>query len=123
MKKVSFKSNGFKLVGVLHLPPKPTKKAIIMVHGLRVDKDEGGIFIRAANELTKLGVTAFRFDFRGCGESTGKFADRTISNDIQDLANAFKFIKKQGYQKFSLLGASWGGGIGALFLIRQTSNC
>ncbi len=116
MKKVSFKSDSFKLAGVLHLPTKPTKKVIIMAHGLRVDKDEGGIFIRAANKLTKLGVATFRFDFRGCGESTGKFANRTISTDVQDLAKAFKFMKNQGYQEFGLLGASWGGGIGVMLL-------
>ncbi|HUV42561.1 MAG TPA: alpha/beta fold hydrolase [Patescibacteria group bacterium] len=116
MKKVSFKSNGFKLVGILHSPSKSTKKAIIMAHGLKVDKDEGGIFIRTANKLTQLGVAVFRFDFRGCGESEGKFADRTIRSDIQDLANAFGFMEYEGYQKFSLLGASWGGGIGVLFL-------
>lgn len=116
MEKVSFSSGKFKLVGVLHLPSKPTKKAIIMAHGLRIDKDEGGIFIRAADKLTKLKTAAFRFDFRGCGESSGKFADKTISNDIEDLSNAFKFMKKQGYKEFGLLGASFGGGSAVLLL-------
>lgn len=116
MKKVFFTTkDGLKLCGIWHLPVAPTKKAIILAHGLTVDKDEEGIFIELAELLKNNGYAVLRFDFRGSGESDGKSVDMTISGDLLDLKAAVDEAKTNGYQKLGLLGASFGGGIAVLY--------
>ena len=66
MKKVQIETaDGMKLAGVWHIPSKPTKKAIILAHGITVDKDEDGVFVNLANKLCGMGYAVLRFDFRG----------------------------------------------------------
>lgn len=121
MKRVTFKSDGLTLAGILHLPSKPTKRAIITAHGITVDKDEDGIFIHTAERLKTLGTAVFRFDFRGHGESEGDSINLTISGEVSDLDHAIKFIKQLGYREIGLLAASFGGGVAVLYLAQNPS--
>jgi uncharacterized protein len=116
MIKIAFKSKeGFALSGVWHLPKDKTTKAIVLAHGITVDKDENGVFIELANALEQNGYAVFRFDFRGHGESEGKSVDMTIEGEIADLEAAFAEVKSKGYEKIGLLGASFGGGSSVLY--------
>lgn len=116
MKKVFFKSaNGIKLAGIWHVPSTRTHKAVILAHGITVDKNEDGIFVDLANILQDNGFAVFRFDFRGHGESDGKSIEMTISGELQDIEGAVNEVKKKGYKKIGLLGASFGGGIVSLY--------
>ncbi|OGK09444.1 hypothetical protein A2767_05355 [Candidatus Roizmanbacteria bacterium RIFCSPHIGHO2_01_FULL_35_10] len=93
--KIFFKSkDGLKLCGIWHIPNQPTNKAVILAHGLTVDKDEEGIFVELAELLKKKGFAVFRFDFRGHGESEGKSIDTTISGEVADIKSAINFVKK-----------------------------
>jgi putative redox protein len=113
MKKIWFKnSRGQKLVGILHEARK--EKAVIMAHGFKSDKDEDGIFIRAADALCKERFAVLRFDFAGSGESEGKFTEMMLSKEVEDLESAILFMKNQGYKKIGLLGASFGGTVSIL---------
>ncbi|MBI2622014.1 alpha/beta fold hydrolase [Candidatus Microgenomates bacterium] len=115
MNKVNFKTgDGVRLVGVWELPKKPTQKAIVLAHGISVDKDEDGIFTELAKLLKESGFAVFRFDFRGHGESEGNSVDMTITGELKDLDSAINLVKKD-YQKIGLLGASFGGSIAALY--------
>ena len=90
---------------------------VVLAHGITVDKDEGGIFIRIEKRLNDLGLTTLRFDFRGHGKSSGNSADDfTISGELIDLETAINFLEKHGIKKLGLIGASFGGGISALFI-------
>lgn len=115
MKKITFISaDGTRLVGVWHLSKKNANKAIVLAHGITVNKDESGVFVELADQLVENGFAVFRFDFRGHGESEGKSVDMTISGEISDLAAAIDLVKQQ-YDQIGLLGASFGGGISTLY--------
>lgn len=121
MNKIFFISkNGLKLCGIWHIPEKKTDRAIILAHGITVDKDETGIFIRLAEKLCTEGFAVFRFDFSGHGESEGSPEGMTITKEIQDMDAAVDFVKKQ-YPNIGLLGASFGGGIATLFVSENES--
>jgi len=116
MQKIFFKSkDGLKLCGVWHFLDKPTTKAVVLAHGMTVDKNEEGIFIELAELLKDNGFAVFRFDFRGHGESEGKSVDTTITGEITDVEGAIKEVKRREYKDIGLLGASVGGGIAALY--------
>lgn len=119
MDKVYFKSkNGLRLCGIWHIPEKPTDKAMVLAHGITVNKDESGVFTQLANNLSEAGLTVFRFDFSGHGESEGKSVDMTISKEVQDLEAAVDEAKRS-YSKIGLLGASFGGGTAALYAAKH----
>jgi len=108
-------SDGHKLA-VIYKNLQDSSRVVIMAHGMTVDKDDEGIFVRAERELNDLGVSTIRFDFRAHGESTGKSEkDFTISGELQDLESIVQFALKEGYEWIGLAGASFGGGIAALY--------
>lgn len=91
-------------------------RGIIFVHGIIANKEEEGIFARAAKELFKLGFTTLEFDFRAHGHSQGNsIIDVTISNELKDLGTAVKFMQVKGINWLGLAGASFGGGISSLY--------
>ena len=114
--KVFFESkDGLKLCGIWHIPDKKTVKAVVLAHGMTVDKDEEGIFVDLAELLKENRYAVFRFDFRGHGESERKSMDTTITGEIADVEAAVKEVKLHKYKDIGLLGASLGGGIVALY--------
>lgn len=116
MEKIFFTTtDGLKLCGIWHLPKNKTEKAIILAHGLNVDKDEEGIFVDLADLLAQNNFAVFRFDFRGRGESEGKSIDITLATEQSDLAAAHAKVQKAGFKTIGLLGASFGGGNATLF--------
>jgi alpha-beta hydrolase superfamily lysophospholipase len=120
MEKTNFKtSDEVVLCGIWHVPTNPTKKAIILTHGITVNKDEGGIFLELAELLTNNGYAVFRFDFRGHGESEGETVHMTITGELLDLKAAYNEVRAQGYSDVGLLGASFGGGIATLYAARN----
>src|SRR5262245_61330180 len=72
--RVTFASEGLKLVGVLHLPDGRSARdplpAFLVLHGFGSNKDSGGS-MATARMLAGFGYGALRFDMRGCGESDG----------------------------------------------------
>lgn len=123
MQKIYFSStNGLQLCGIWQMPKEKTKKAIILCHGITVDKDEDGMFLPLANLLSQNGFAVFRFDFHGCGESEGDSVGMTIKGEIEDLNAAVKYVISQGYDEIGLLGASFGGGISTFFTAENSTN-
>lgn len=115
MDKVNFKSSdSTNLVGLWHRPENLTQKAIVLAHGITVDKDEHGIFPEFAEVLAEHGFAVFRFDFRGHGESSGKSVDFTIGGELLDLGAAIDLVKNN-YNQVGLLGASFGGSIASFY--------
>ncbi len=108
--KIFFKnSKGIKLFGVLSNPTDDTTKPmIILCHGFSAGK-EGRTYVRLEEILNGKGISTFRFDFFGHGESGGKFEEITTSEAIDDVLNAIKSIKDLGYKKIGLVGSSFGG--------------
>jgi dipeptidyl aminopeptidase/acylaminoacyl peptidase len=108
--KVYFENSaGTRLCGILsNLTENKEKPIIIMCHGFSTSKD-GRTFVRLEEILNEQGISTFRFDFFGHGESDGKFAEITTSEAIDNVLNSIKFLKESGYKKIGLMGSSFGG--------------
>jgi uncharacterized protein len=98
-----------KLIGILSNPSNDKNKPIIILcHGFVSSKD-GNTFINFEKKLNEKNISTFRFDFFGHGESEGLFEDITISEAVDDILNAIKYLKNLGYKKIGLIGSSFGG--------------
>ena len=105
----------FKIAGILSKPKTQADKIVVLVHGLGVDKEEGGFFTKLAGNLAEEGIASFRFDFRSRGESQGTWEDYTITGMLADLTYAIKFLKTKGYKEIGVVAASLGGSIAVLY--------
>ncbi len=109
--KIVFTSEDeIELVGILATPKNPTKKCIVLCHGIASNKDEGEVFVELSEKLVEKGFTVFRFDFRGHGESGGRSIDVSITGEQKDIDAAVKLMREKGYNEVGLLGASFAGG-------------
>ncbi|NTF57366.1 alpha/beta fold hydrolase [Agrobacterium rhizogenes] len=122
--KVSFSVDGQKVIGTLStIDSNPKAPVVVMFHGFGGSRDElpikdtkDGVFSRSARLLAESGYASLRIDFRGSGESDGKWADTTFSRQIKDGIAAVDWLKasdKVDGSKISILGWSQGGLVGA----------
>ena len=103
--------SGATLALVLHLPETTGgADCIVACHGLHASKDSDKYLLLAA-EMPLAGLALARFDFRGCGESTGVEAETTVATRLADarevLARLVSHPRLSG--RFGLLGSSMGG--------------
>jgi pimeloyl-ACP methyl ester carboxylesterase len=84
---------------------------VILCHGYDSSKDSPSN-ASLAEELVKRGISAFRFDFTGNGESEGDLGELTPKRGLDDLKSA---ITHQGFKKFGLVGSSFGGTVALLY--------
>jgi alpha-beta hydrolase superfamily lysophospholipase len=104
--------DGLHLAGTLVVPDGTPDRAVVLVHGGGVTREEGGFFTRLASWLADAGVASLRFDLRGHGESEGRQEDLTHSAILNDIRVALAHIREATTASaVSLLGASFGGGI------------
>ncbi len=108
--KIFFKnSKGNKLCGIVNNPSKSkVKPIIVLAHGFSSNKNSGTYTV-LTERLAKYNISTLRFDFYGHGESEGRFEDITISEAVDDILQAIKYLKLQGYKKIGLMGSSFGG--------------
>lgn len=84
---------------------------IIMCHGINGNKDEIGSFAKLSNKLHSYGYNTFRFDFRSHGESQGIDYELTPLKELEDIYSTINYLKEQGFDRFIILGASFGASI------------
>src|SRR3989442_15567060 len=76
---------GARLALVVHAPPGRRRvPCVIACHGLAASKDSDKYLLLGA-ELPAAGLALARFDFRGCGESSGIEEGTTIATRIEDV--------------------------------------
>ena len=96
---------------VLHVPessaPAP---CVVACHGLGASKDSDK-YLLLAEALPAAGLALARFDFRGCGESSGVEDATTIATRIEDTETILDFLARHPRLdgRFGLLGSSLGG--------------
>jgi alpha-beta hydrolase superfamily lysophospholipase len=77
--------DGLHLAGSLVTPGSAADRAVVLVHGGGVTREEGGFFTRLAAGLAEAGVVSLRFDLRGHGESEGGQEERTLAAHLNDI--------------------------------------
>ncbi|MGM0472029.1 MAG: alpha/beta hydrolase [Bacillota bacterium] len=117
---IRFGESGAEMNGILHAPVCKTdypKPAVVLCHGFRANKvGPHRIFVKLARKLAANGIVVFRFDYRGSGDSSGDFADSTISSQIKDVFTAIEYVSQLemvNQSQLGLLGLSLGGAIAA----------
>lgn len=108
--KVYFENpRGVKLCGILSNPTaNKANPIVVLCHGSATGKDNY-TNTQLVPILSKEGISTFRFDFFGHGESEGEFENLTISEGVDDELTAIEHLKSLGYSRIGLFGASFGG--------------
>ncbi len=109
---------GQRIAAMVHLPEGPgPHPGVLMLHGFTGDKVESHfLFIKTARALARAGLAAMRFDFRGSGESEGRFQDVTIPGEIEDALAMFDWFARRedvDGERLAVLGLSMGGCVAA----------
>ncbi len=115
--RVTFKSDGLDLVGILHTPEglKAGEKrpAIMILHGFGTNKD-GATPIEATKIIEALGYVVLRFDMRGCGESGGEKAFILCQDQVRDTQAAATYLQslpQVDVGRIGVLGHSFGAAV------------
>ncbi|KAI3775588.1 hypothetical protein L1987_50167 [Smallanthus sonchifolius] len=108
-KRIIIQNNcGEKLVGLLH--ETGSKEIVILCHGFRDSKDYS-MMVELAFALEKSGISAFRFDFSGNGESEGLFEFGNYSKEVDDLQAVIQHFTTKNRVISAILGHSKGGNV------------
>jgi dipeptidyl aminopeptidase/acylaminoacyl peptidase len=102
---------GGALALVLHLPDRRPAPCVVACHGLNASKDSDEYLV-LGEALPAAALALARFDFRGCGESSGlEEEDATIASRIEDAEAVLAFLASHPALdgRFGLLGGSLGG--------------
>lgn len=86
-------------------------RLVILAHGVTGNKDRP-ILLGVAEALAAAGFGVLRFSFSGNGESEGKFAESTISKEVEDLQAVLDQVGEG--RELAYIGHSQGAAVGAL---------
>lgn len=115
--------DGLRLTGTLVTPEQPIQRAVVLVHGGGVTREEGGFFTRLAAGLADARVASLRFDLRGHGDSEGRQEELTLAAILNDIRVALTYLADAtGQGRISLLGASFAGGVCAYYAARRNAE-
>lgn len=114
--------DGLHLAGTFASPDATPDRAVVLVHGGGVTREEGGFFTRLAAGLGEAGVASLRFDLRGHGDSEGRQEDLTLAAILNDIRVALAWLQAAGIERLSLLGASFSGGACAYYAARRATE-
>lgn len=115
--------DGLHLAGTIVEPETAAERAVVLVHGGGVTREEGGFFARLADGLAEAGVVSLRFDLRAHGQSEGRREEMTLSGILNDIAVALAEVRAAtGAASVSLLGTSFGGGVAAYYAAQRPAE-
>ncbi|KAM1479176.1 hypothetical protein ACFX2I_026503 [Malus domestica] len=98
--------HGEKLVGLLH--ETGSADLVILCHGFR-DTKEHYIMVNLAVALENEGISSFRFDFAGNGESEGTFQFGNYRREADDLRSVVEYFSGAKRAPSTIVGHSKGG--------------
>ncbi|XP_022754666.1 uncharacterized protein LOC111302984 [Durio zibethinus] len=105
-------NHGENLVGILH--ETGSKDLVIICHGFR-SKKERTPMVSLATALEREGISAFRFDFAGNGESEGFFMYGNYRREAEDLRAVVQHFCKKERLITAIIGHSKGGNVVLLY--------
>lgn len=109
MEKLFIKGPGGRLSTFLFTPQSELCALIIICHGFRGAKENGGKIFPFARRLNNLGAGVLAFDFSGSGESEGDFSAITLTRQAADLQSVIEYARQRFPVPLILLGRSFGG--------------
>ncbi|XP_024979576.1 uncharacterized protein LOC112516644 [Cynara cardunculus var. scolymus] len=111
--KIVIRNNhGEKLVGLLH--EAGSTEIVILCHGFQSTKDSNTV-VNLVSALEKEGISAFRFDFAGNGESEGSFQYGNYRREADDLHSVIQHFNGVNRVTSAILGHSKGGNVVLLY--------
>ncbi|WP_445490897.1 alpha/beta hydrolase [Niallia sp. 03133] len=91
-------------------------EAIIICHGLigsRIGVDR--LFVKAGHHLTEEDYIVYRFDYSGCGESTGIYGNYSMPELLEQTKAIVDYVSSLYFvSNLTLIGHSLGGAVSAL---------
>lgn len=105
LEKRSFKNSKGLILSAIFEGPDKKVPVVVLCHGYTSSKDRFTTK-KLAQKLLAKGLSVYRFDFTGHGESQGTIDDITPARGIDDLKSA---IRDLGKKDFGLYGSSFGG--------------
>ena len=108
---------GHRVSAILSAPP-DSSAMVILCHGFLSTKNSttNKTLTRLLNEK---GISTFRFDFFGQGESEGLFEDITVSLALEQTMAAVDLVLSLGPGPLGLVGSSFGGLVSILAAARR----
>ncbi|NGQ96747.1 alpha/beta hydrolase [Brevibacillus sp. SYP-B805] len=114
------------LAGTLHAPEGKNRHPvplIIICHGFigsRIGVNR--LFVQAAREFAANGCMVLRFDYGGCGESTGQYGDQRFEELIRQTVHVIRYaenLKGVDPAQLILIGHSLGGAVATYAAARE----
>ncbi len=96
---------------VWHRSHAPVAQILLPGHFVTERPFAYALWTRWARCLADRGVSALRFDYRGCGESSGAFANFTVRSWLEDCRVMHDFLKAHAPQLPLVLGGIGLGGL------------
>lgn len=117
-----FSNENYRLFGVLHIPDNRKDRifngspSVLLCHPFAEEKlTTHRIYVNFARFLTEKGISCFRFDYMGHGDSEGNFEESTVESRLSDINCAInQFRNKTEISKLILLGFRFGGTLAAM---------
>ncbi|KAJ0091411.1 hypothetical protein Patl1_13041 [Pistacia atlantica] len=113
-------NDGEKLVGILH--ETGSKELVIVCHGFQSSKDRIPM-VSIAAALERKGISAFRFDFAGNGESEGSFQYGNYRREAEDLRAVVQHFRREERAITAIIGHSKGGNVVLLYASKYNDIC
>jgi pimeloyl-ACP methyl ester carboxylesterase len=98
-----------KLAAYLFEPPEKGRYMLVVCHGFRGTKENGGKIYAFAEKLQQIGIGTLAFDFSGSGSSEGDFSRITLTRQAEDLKQVLDYTIAKYMLPIILLGRSFGG--------------
>jgi len=115
--RVTFKSDGLDIVGVIRLPQRQQagerRPAFIVLHGFGSNMNSESV-LEPCKLFAELGYISLRFDMRGCGESGGDKGRVICVEQVTDTQNAITFLAQRPEVDpacIALIGSSFGAAV------------
>lgn len=130
--EIIINSNSVTIGGTLTWPKdQQSDELVIIISGSGAQNRNGKLPITnfkpyqaLANSLTLNGISTFRYDDRGVGQSSGNFAETSLSmlvSDVETIINYFRNSTSHSFSEITLLGHSLGGVVGGKLAARNES--